>query len=111
SHTTTTGGELDIDDTNGFGPEHYTVGPTIQDGKYKVRVHYFADRDADTTATQVILGAVDILLDEGLPTQKLETKIFRILIPSEAAKGPGGTGISWKDIAEIDVKNKTITLL
>lgn len=40
-----TGGTLDVDDTSGFGPEHYTLDPSkgdiVEGGDYRVRVHYY----------------------------------------------------------------------
>jgi uncharacterized protein YfaP (DUF2135 family) len=35
------GGMLDIDDTNGFGPEHITIPVLKQTGVYKLYVHYY----------------------------------------------------------------------
>jgi uncharacterized protein YfaP (DUF2135 family) len=44
---TTSGGELDVDDRDGYGPEHWTLtwGDDIQWGQpYRVRVHYYGQR-------------------------------------------------------------------
>jgi uncharacterized protein YfaP (DUF2135 family) len=40
---TADGGELDVDDTDGYGPEHWTLtnNDVIRCGEYKVRVNYF----------------------------------------------------------------------
>lgn len=57
---------LDIDNTIGYGPEHYyaingmktryTDGTLSSDlhGTYRVKVHYFADHDGDSSSTQLI---------------------------------------------------------
>jgi hypothetical protein len=55
---TADGGELDVDDTDGFGPEHWTL--TASDvvrcgGKYRVRVHYFDDHGNGGTNFKVTL--------------------------------------------------------
>ena len=47
------GGHLDVDDTNGFGPEHIT-GTTIQDGTYILAVHFYSPHGViDPTTAQV----------------------------------------------------------
>ena len=64
---------LDIDDTDGYGPEHYLAeedttlpnykGPDNNKslyGTYKVRVHYFADHDEDENNTQIVNWRLDI---------------------------------------------------
>lgn len=63
---------LDIDNTSGYGPEHYyakqgtqtlsTEGSANPDGlygHYDVRVHYYADHDDDPDSTQPVSWAVD----------------------------------------------------
>ncbi len=52
---------LDIDNTHGFGPEHYyaTEGMTLPGstnlyGTYQIRVNYYADHDSNTDQTQPI---------------------------------------------------------
>ncbi len=46
-----TGGRLDRDDTDGYGPEVYTVG-SAPSGEYKIEAHYFGDKGTgQTTAT------------------------------------------------------------
>ncbi|HYE80325.1 MAG TPA: hypothetical protein VEI97_20300 [bacterium] len=110
STSTTSGGKLDIDDTNGYGPEHYSLGSTVQDGLYVVRVHYFADHDSNEDAIQRISGTVDILLNEGEADQKLLSKPFALAVADSDADGPGGTGPSWAAIGTVDVKNGVITL-
>lgn len=62
---------LDIDNTDGYGPEHYYATndmtlPNYQDsgkslyGTYKFRVHYYYDWDEDDTYTQLITWRVHV---------------------------------------------------
>jgi len=44
--TTDSGLTLDVDDTNGYGPENITSS-TIIPGDYLVQVHYYSDHDSD----------------------------------------------------------------
>ena len=43
--TTPNGGYLDVDDVNGYGPEHYLIssamGHNVLPGNYEIRVHYY----------------------------------------------------------------------
>jgi uncharacterized protein YfaP (DUF2135 family) len=48
------GGILDIDDTNGFGPEHITIPVLKQTGTYKLYAHYYATNGKG--ASQVWVG-------------------------------------------------------
>lgn len=45
-------GDLDIDDTDGFGPETFTSTPGTEGNLYEVKVHYYSDHgNGPTTAT------------------------------------------------------------
>jgi hypothetical protein len=45
-------GDLDIDDTNGFGPETFTSTPETAGREYEVQVHYYSDHgQGDTNVT------------------------------------------------------------
>ena len=103
---TTNGLTLDIDDTNGFGPEHGTLGEshTPLEGVYRVRVHYYSDSGTGLPAT----GSVTILVHQGLETQAVEEVRFSIASADSNAAGPGGSGPSWADIADVDVVGGTI---
>jgi uncharacterized protein YfaP (DUF2135 family) len=53
---TSWGGYLDVDDVNGYGPEHITV-PAVRDtGTYRLFVHYFNDNTSGTTATTAFVS-------------------------------------------------------
>lgn len=40
---------LDVDDTNGFGPENITIGGLPGSGTYAIRVHYYSDHSKGPT--------------------------------------------------------------
>ena len=73
---TSSGLELDFDDTSGFGPEHGTLkeSGTQQVGDYRVRVHYYSRRGTNSPAT----GQVSVLVNEGLDDREFRTFPFRI---------------------------------
>lgn len=50
------GGRLDRDDTDGFGPEIYSLGSAIA-GEYEVIAHYFGDRGTGQTTANVVVVA------------------------------------------------------
>ena len=104
--STSNGLTLDIDDTDGFGPEHGTLGESNMalEGIYRVRVHYYSDSGTGLTAT----GKVAIVVHEGLDSQRVETVRFSIASDDTSADGPGGSGPSWAGIANVDVVNGTI---
>lgn len=108
---TSNGLELDIDDLNGFGPEHGTLESgstaTALPGLYRVRVHYYSDHGTDAPVT----GTVSIVVNEGTPNQLLRTFDFSISEEDAINDEPDGTGPSWEDIAVVDVINGTITAL
>lgn len=47
------GGSLDVDDVDGFGPEHITA-TSLPAGRYKVFVHYYATHGVTTPATAYV---------------------------------------------------------
>lgn len=53
SNRTGNNGFLDLDDTNGYGPEHYYTGCTLQTGDYTFKVNYYTG-SAPTTATLTV---------------------------------------------------------
>lgn len=42
-------GDLDIDDTNGYGPETFTSAPGTEGNLYDVKVHYYSDHGNGST--------------------------------------------------------------
>jgi hypothetical protein len=60
----TIGAALDIDDTDGYGPEHYTIsseeGDQMPYGDYVVKVVYYADHDENYDAAQATPYTVNL---------------------------------------------------
>lgn len=54
-----TGAQLDLDDTSGYGPEHYYLsaaeGHTLLHGTYEIDVHYYSDHGTSQTVVSKIL--------------------------------------------------------
>ncbi len=114
SKTTANGLTLDIDDTNGYGPEHGTLTTTestgtttgtIVPGEYVVRVHYYSDDDLAVAAT----GNVSIVVNEGAAEQESAEFEYTIATDNSGEAGPGSAGDSWVDIAYVDIVNSIIT--
>lgn len=54
-----TSGYIDVDDTNGYGPEHYYVScDTLQEGTYTVGVNYYWGYAPETASVQISAGDV-----------------------------------------------------
>ena len=89
-------GNLDVDRTQGFGPENYSlVGKKVPLGRYRVRVHYYAARDVGRSE-----WTVRVITDEGSPKQKRRT-YYGILDASLGNSGPGGQGLDWDDVCVV----------
>jgi uncharacterized protein YfaP (DUF2135 family) len=57
SRSTSWGGFLDVDDVDGYGPEHITI-PTVSDtGTYRLFIHYYSDHTSGTTPTSAFVSA------------------------------------------------------
>ncbi|MGB4260488.1 MAG: hypothetical protein WBJ09_01095, partial [Candidatus Cloacimonas acidaminovorans] len=55
---------LDVDDTNGYGPENITTQNVIP-GDYLVQVHYYSDHDYENA---IGTNCVVVIRQAGLPT-------------------------------------------
>lgn len=53
---TSWGGYLDVDDVDGYGPEHITVPAVSDTGMYRLYIHYYSDHTAGTTATTAFVS-------------------------------------------------------
>jgi uncharacterized protein YfaP (DUF2135 family) len=57
------GGMLDVDVTNGYGPEVYTLAAPTR-GLYKILVHYYSDNGYPQTSVKVF-----VVMNEGTPNE------------------------------------------
>jgi uncharacterized protein YfaP (DUF2135 family) len=57
ARTPSWGGSLDVDDVNGYGPEHITIPAVSDTGTYRLFVHYYSDHTIGTTATTAFVSA------------------------------------------------------
>ena len=104
SMNTSDGGILDVDDINGYGPEHWTL--TYEDTvrweeDYAVRLHYYSDHGNGPTNY-----TVTILLDEGMPWQTLQSFTGTLVTSNGENDGPADTGADWVDIAVVSPTNQ-----
>ncbi|MCX7704258.1 MAG: DUF2135 domain-containing protein [Planctomycetota bacterium] len=65
------GGSLDTDETNGYGPETFTLSRCVK-GPYTVQVHYFGGGKEPTFCK------VEVVKKEGTPQE--ERKVYRFLL-------------------------------
>jgi uncharacterized protein YfaP (DUF2135 family) len=100
-------GNLDVDRTQGFGPENYSIGKAgeaIADGRYRVRVHYYADRGLGRTE-----WTVRVITDESTARQRRQS-FYGILDWSRSEGSPGGSGNDWNDVCDVTVSGGRITI-
>jgi hypothetical protein len=89
--TTADGGELDVDDTDGYGPEHWTLtlNDTVRWGEpYKVRVHYFGG-SVGTNFT------VKLRLYEGTSLESERVIMSGYLTHGGSGSSPDASGEGW----------------
>ena len=111
SHVATAiGGRLDVDNTQGFGPENYFLsseeGDTVLPGAYTIRVHYYSDhlKTQDTPARAVPYRVV-IIVNEGTPSEKREFHEGTLTVDNSGNSSPGGSGPDWATVAEVNPAN------
>jgi len=111
SHVATAiGGRLDVDNTQGFGPENYFLsseeGDTVVPGAYTIRVHYYSDhlKTQDTPARAVPYRVV-IIVNEGTPSEKREFHEGTLTVDNSGNSSPGGSGPDWATVAEVNPAN------
>jgi len=56
SRATSWGGFLDVDDVNGYGPEHITIPVVSDSGTYRLFIHYYSDHTSGTTPTTAFVS-------------------------------------------------------
>jgi uncharacterized protein YfaP (DUF2135 family) len=94
-------GNLDVDRTQGFGPENYSLGVAGQNvapGDYVVRVHYYADRGLGRTE-----WTVRVLSDEDSGAQQRRNFYGILDYSNSSGSSPGSTGRDWDDVCTIRV--------
>ncbi len=98
--TTMIGGELDVDNTSGRGPENYYLsaaeGDMVPPGTYAIRVHYYADhRDGPETHTRAATWRVVLLVNEGTPAERRKFFSGTLGTASSLNDSPGSDGPDW----------------
>ena len=106
---------LDIDDTYGYGPEHYyaTENMTLPNyggsgkslyGTYKLRIHYYADHDSNSESTQPISWYVTAdyiaFKDEITGEEYWEEESWNGVLTSASSSGTSNfynSGSSWSN--------------
>jgi uncharacterized protein YfaP (DUF2135 family) len=94
-------GTLDVDRTQGFGPENYSLGRAggvVAAGDYQVRVHYYADRGLGRSE-----WTVRVLSDESTPQQQRRTFYGILDWSSSGGATPGSTGRDWNEVCTVHV--------
>jgi len=96
-----TGGCLDVDNTHGYGPEHYTLdvaeNDTVEQGNYVINVHYYYDHSTSQTA-HCTVSTINYYNKEK-PVISL-TK-FVIEDGNKDNATPGSTGPDWHYITSL----------
>jgi len=102
---TSDGGELDRDDVDGFGPEHWTLMNTDTvryNQPYRFRVHYYSDHgNGGTNYT------VNIKLYEGTSRETTQTYSGYLGVSSPSNSAPNDSGSDWVDIANVILTPET----
>jgi uncharacterized protein YfaP (DUF2135 family) len=113
SHKVTAiGGRLDVDNTQGKGPENYflsaAAGNTVLPGPYTIRVHYYSDHQRTMdTPTRIVAWRVVILVNEGAgpPTEMQEIAEGSLSADNSGNSAPGSDGSDWGFAATITIAN------
>jgi uncharacterized protein YfaP (DUF2135 family) len=107
---TSIGGQLDVDNTQGFGPENYLLsseaGNTVLPGTYAVAVHYYSDhlRTADTP-TRIATWRVVTIVNEGSPGETRAFASGSLGVDNASNATPGGTGPDWATVGQVTIPN------
>jgi len=87
-------GELDRDDTDGYGPEHYTLtADRAISGTYTIRVHYYA-----TNGQTSPINCTVVVKKYG---STVWTKHFTLSEANPENAFPGSTGPDWYDVGDV----------
>lgn len=102
-------GNLDVDQTRGFGPENYSIGlagGVIAPGDYRIAVHFFSDQRQHPHVYDGVRRtewAVRILTDEGRPEQRRKTCYGILEHMNSGNATPGDTGRDWQDAGTVTI--------
>ncbi len=107
-----TGANLDVDNTSGYGPEHYTIsseeGDEMPFGNYKIQVHYYADHDSNYDSDQAIPYTVNIKWVKYILPDTQE-KVWETVVQSGVLTSAGQMQDVYNlDYQEIDVSEYSI---
>jgi len=102
--TTTIGGWLDVDDTEGYGPENFRLSQeavNANPGKYSIRVYYYSDAGEGPT-----IPTLQIVLNEGQANESSRTLVGPALSNHEEWTAttitmPGGNFSDYSPIGKI----------
>ena len=87
-------GKLDRDDTDGYGPEHYTLtSDRAINGTYRIRVHYYS-KNGQTDP----VGCRVVVKKNG---STVLTKTFTLSVADSSNNAPSGTGPDWYDVGSV----------
>lgn len=99
--TTSDGGELDLDDVDGYGPEHWTLmdSDIKRYGQpYRFRVHYYDDKGHGATNYRVT-----ITVHQGTSSEKNYFYTGYLDVSNVINDDPTSIGNDWKDVAYISL--------
>jgi len=102
---TADGGELDRDDVDGYGPEHWTLMNTDTvryNQPYRFRVHYYSDHGRGGTNY-----TVTIKLYEGTSREVTYSYGGYLSANAPSNSSPNATGPDWADIATLTLTQGT----
>jgi uncharacterized protein YfaP (DUF2135 family) len=94
-------GNLDVDRTQGFGPENYSLGKAggkVAPGDYRVRVHYYADRGLGRTE-----WTVRVLTDESSDAQQRRNFYGILDYSNSSGSNPSSSGNDWNEVCIVHV--------
>jgi len=97
SKVTPDGGALDVDDIDGWGPEHWTLPytATVRYGQaYQVHLHYYKDRGEQGTVPY----EVTVNVDEGKDCEQTRYYAGSLSVADPENEEPGSSGPDWVTI-------------
>ena len=110
NHTNADGGNLDVDNTSGYGPEHWTLtyANTVRWGlPYKVRVHYYSDHQACSSCdppVELRPTGYTVTVMQYEDTPQMVTHTYSGVLGSASsgnARPPTATGSDWADVVTV----------